>query len=52
MADEDLNMDTDAIALEDTQENSVENEQQSRFITTQRAVDEAKDFDFFSNQSQ
>jgi len=33
-------------------ENSVENEQQSRFITTQRAVDEAKDFDFFSNQSQ
>ena len=33
MADEDLNMDTDAIALEDTQENSVENESSTTALT-------------------
>jgi uncharacterized phage protein (TIGR02220 family) len=31
-------------------ETLIQNEQQSRFVTTQRAVDEAKGFDFFSNQ--
>lgn len=31
-------------------ETSSQNEQQSRFVTTQRAVDEAKGFDFFGNQ--
>ena len=33
MADEDLNMDTDAIALEDTEENSVENEPSTAALT-------------------
>jgi len=33
MADEDLNMDTDAIALEDTEENSVENEPSTKALT-------------------
>lgn len=31
-------------------ESGIQNEQQSKFITTQRAVDEAKQFDFFGNQ--
>lgn len=33
-------------------ESGIQNEQQSKFVTTQRAVDEAKQFDFFHNQSQ
>jgi len=33
MADEDLNMDTDAIALEDIEENSVENEPSTKALT-------------------
>jgi|TARA_R110000803_G_scaffold16317_1_gene44718 uncharacterized phage protein (TIGR02220 family) len=32
-------------------ESGIQNEQQSKFITTQRAVDEAKQFDFFGNKS-
>lgn len=31
-------------------ESGIQNEQQSKFVTTQRAVDEAKQFDFFGNQ--
>ena len=31
-------------------ESGIQNEQQSKFVTTQRAVDEAKQFDFFGNK--